>query len=127
MKLNISLVLVATYIVAACTIGRGSLANTAPVTVMEGVARQVQACWFGKQDKRFQDYSLQAELTSLSNRPRILLVPRRNQTALPVLVAQAQVKAGRTHFESFGPLLSQPSGRAISRELNAWANGSKSC
>jgi hypothetical protein len=124
MKRAVILSFAAMLPLSACVTG---IANLAPVTVMKGVTRQAKTCWFDQKDPRFADYRLQAELTSFSNRPRILVVPKGSRSALPVLIAQAEHRDGRTTFQSFGPLLDSPQGPSIAQELDAWANGSRTC
>ncbi len=98
-----------------------------PQSLMASVATQVQACWFRSKDKRFRNYTLSPELNSYAGRPRILLVPRGKQSALPVLVAQAERVNGQTVFSSYGPLVGENGGDAVQSDLNRWAGGERTC
>ena len=123
-----AIALFACAILSACQTTAPDVPQTrSPVATMEAVARQAQACWFKAGDKAFRPYRLQAELNSMSGRPRILVVPRGDQAALPVLVAQAEADGAATRFQSFGPLLGKPGGERISAQLAAWSNGSRTC
>ncbi len=104
-----------------------TVAQSSPQSLMAEVATQVQACWFRSKDKRFAKYTLSPELNSYAGRPRILLVPRGRQSALPVLVAQAERVNGQTVFSSYGPLVGQTGGAALQGDLSRWASGERTC
>jgi hypothetical protein len=95
--------------------------------MMVHVAKQVQACWFVKDDPALKGYKMAPEINSYAGKPRILIVPRSNPAGLPELVAQAERINGRTTFTSFGPLLKTKDGPRLDASLRAWARGSHTC
>lgn len=116
-------------LLAACTQSAppNNLASERPQTTMVRVAKQVQACWFGKNDPALKKFKMATELDSFSGKPRILIVPRNRPTGLPTLVAQAERINGRNQFSTFGPLLSTQDGPRLNASLQRWAGGSTTC
>jgi hypothetical protein len=106
-------------------------ARTAPspersaLPVMERVALGARECWFRSKDKDFAKYRLSPELTSMTGKPRILIVPARNPNGLPLAVVEAQGNPAR--MQAFGPLMAEPLGDRIRADVNRWANGEDSC
>ena len=98
-----------------------------PQSMMVGVAKQVQACWFRKKDPAVKGYTMASELDSYSGKPRILIVPRSNPGGLPKLVAQAERSGGKVRFSTFGPLLDTSDGPRLEASLRSWSRGSRSC
>ncbi|MEP1207903.1 MAG: hypothetical protein ABJM29_18925 [Rhizobiaceae bacterium] len=101
--------------------------TTSPRATMVNVAKQVQACWFAKNDPAMKGYTLAPEINSYTGKPRILIVPKSNPGGLPKLVAQAERKNGRTSFTTFGPLLSTSDGPRLNASLRAWSQGARTC
>ena len=114
-------------LLAGCTQTGQSSGDGGPQQMMVGVAKQVQACWFGKKDPALKGYTMAPEINSYTGKPRILIVPRNNPGGLPKLVAQAERINGRTQFSSFGPMLATSDGPRLDKSLRAWARGSKTC
>ncbi len=122
---------------AACQIGAPSDAlslrsATEPTDVMVAVAEAAQNCWFKSGDKAFSGYRMADEVNSHAGRPRILLVPKKDPGALPLLVVQAETKGDKasgayTHVQAFGPVLSGGSGKRITDDVQRWADGSNDC
>jgi len=105
---------------------------TGPTDVMVGISRAAQACWFKTKDRAFVAYRMADEVNSPAGRPRILLVPRNNPTALPVLVVQAETKgdkaSGRfSDVQAYGPLMNSSHGQRIAADVKRWAAGDPSC
>ncbi len=113
---------------ASCqqTTGKRS-AGESPQSVMVRVARQVQTCWFQKNDPAFTEFGMVTELNSHAGRPRILITPKGKPTGLPKLVIQAERNLGITGVATFGPLLDSSDGARIQDNISKWAGGSKSC
>jgi hypothetical protein len=97
----------------------------AALPVMERIALGARECWFRSKDKAFAKYRLAPELTSMTGKPRILIVPARNPNGLPLAVVEAQGNPAR--MQAFGPLMAEPLGDRIRADVNRWANGSESC
>ncbi|NKB51361.1 MAG: hypothetical protein GKR97_03905 [Rhizobiaceae bacterium] len=113
--------------VAGCSQTTTTKPEKSPQSTMVGVAKQVQSCWFAKNDPALKGYSMAPEVNSYSGKPRILIVPRNNPAGLPKLVAQAERFNGRTSFTTFGPLLATADGPRLEASLRAWAQGSRTC
>lgn len=92
---------------------------------MEQVAIAAQKCWFASEDPAFRDYGMANELNSFSGRPRILIVPRRNREARPLLVVQASGPTGQV--EVFGPLMGEALGPRIAADVRRWSSGDGAC
>ena len=56
-----------------------------PVHVADRIADNVGACWI-KGRAAFVEYTYASELTSYANRPRVLIVPKKDPHGLPKLV-----------------------------------------
>ncbi|MCU0830990.1 MAG: hypothetical protein MUC58_05660 [Rhizobiaceae bacterium] len=97
----------------------------AALPVMERVALGARECWFRSKDKDFSRYRLSPELTSMTGKPRILIVPARNPNGLPLAVVEAQGNPAR--MQAFGPLMGEPLGDRIRADVNRWANGDDTC
>jgi hypothetical protein len=130
-------VLCACQFLSACQPGLPSQALTLksesqPTDVMVAVARSAQDCWFRSNDRAFREYRLADEVNSPAGRPRILLVPRQDPAALPLLVVQAEQRgdlaSGRyTDIQTFGPILASPSGKRIADDVRRWSGGDRAC
>jgi hypothetical protein len=93
--------------------------------VMERVALGARECWFRSKDTDFAKYRLSPELTSMTGKPRILIVPARNPNGLPLAVIEAQGNPAR--LSAFGPLMDGALAPRIRADVNRWASGSEAC
>lgn len=112
---------------AACSQTTKQEKDRSPRSTMVHVAKQVQACWFAKNDPAMNGFTLAPEVNSYSGKPRILIVPKNNPGGLPKLVAQAERQNGRTNFTAFGPLLTTADGPRLEASLRSWAQGAPTC
>jgi hypothetical protein len=78
-------------------------------------------CWFSG-DPAFAGYVYTPEINA--GTPRILIVPKSQPTALPLLVVEAR---GRASADYFGPLLASESGPRIGADLDRWIKGGRGC
>ena len=98
-----------------------------PVTTASRIAESIGSCWFGGERDAFAEYSYAPELTSYSNRPRVLIVPKDEPHGLPVLVVEAVREDRQTRVKLFGPLMAGSESTAIARDVERWAGGSTGC
>lgn len=122
---------------AACQMGGPSRilslkSQTGPTDIILAIGKAAQTCWFAKNETAFATYRLADEVNSHSGRPRLLLVPKHDPSALPVLVIQAETKgdaASGTYsdVQAYGPLLSSPHASRITGDVQRWASGDMSC
>jgi len=116
---------------AACQSGRSGpgafelAASDSATQSMERVFAAASTCWFKSNDRSFSAYRLAPEHNSFSGRPRILIVSRRAPETRPLAVIQAEGNPARV--EIFGPLLDQPVGNRISRDITRWVASGTSC
>ena len=101
--------------------------NQDPSAVAARIAENVGACWFAGGRAAFAAYSYTPELTSYSNRPRVLVVGKANPTGLPKLVIEATQADRGSSVRLFGPLMATAEASAISRDVGRWASGSTGC
>ena len=101
--------------------------DEAPVAVAARIADNMAACWFAGARPAFAGYSYAPELTSYSNRPRVLVVPRSDPAGLPKLVIEASRAEPGTSVKLFGPLMAGPEAQAISRDVGRWVDGATGC
>lgn len=99
---------------------------------MVKIAKAAQTCWFKSKDVAFRNYRLANEVNSPAGRPRILLVPKSDPSALPKLVVQAEKKGDTTSgnftdIQAYGPILSTSSGSRITNDVKRWATGNGEC
>lgn len=123
--------------VSACQTGSPSDALTLkskqePTAIMVKIAKAAQTCWFKSKDVAFRNYRLANEVNSPAGRPRILLVPKSDPSALPKLVVQAEKKGDTTSgnftdIQAYGPILSTSSGSRITNDVKRWATGNGEC
>lgn len=100
-------------------------ASRAALPTMERVAVNANACWFKSGDPAFKAYRLAPELNSFTGRPRILVVHRNSPEGRPLLVVQAEGNPSK--LDAFGPLMNEPVGARIARDVVRWGSGSKGC
>lgn len=122
---------------AGCRVGQPSDALTlrserAPTDILVAVALAAQKCWYADNEQAFADYRLADEVHSSAGRPRLLLVPRRDPTGLPLLVVQAERRGGEasgtfSEIQAYGPLLAGPHGKRITDDVRRWAGGNDDC
>jgi len=93
--------------------------DKAALPLMERITLAAARCWFQSPNDDFTPYRLAPELNSFTNRPRLLLVPRQNPTALPLLVIEASGNPAR--LSAYGPLMQDKMSRRITRDLANWA------
>ncbi len=98
-----------------------------PATVAARISETVGACWFGGGHPAFAAYSYTPELTSYSDRPRVLVVEKANPTGLPKLVIEVTEAERGARVKLFGPLMATAEASAISRDVERWAIGSVAC
>lgn len=91
------------------------------VSLYSAIGDQMKACWFAG-DPAFAPYVYAPEINA--GTPRILLVPKGEPTALPLLVVEAK---GRASADYYGPLLSGESGPRIRADLDRWVRGGRGC
>lgn len=122
-----------TFALAACQTG-GETRDYAefhsphdPPTTASRIAENVAACWFGGARPAFANYSYAPELTSYSNRPRVLIVEKSDPGGLPRLVIEASAAERATSVKLFGPLMASAEAPAISRDVARWAGGAAGC
>lgn len=120
----------------ACLTGLAALASCAPKPPMRAtnhsaddvihrVMKGASSCWFKSSDPAFKSYKMDAELTSFSGQPRILLVRKGSSDIRPLLVVMASGTPAK--LEAFGPLMNEPVSSRISNDVKRWASGSTSC
>jgi hypothetical protein len=97
------------------------------MTTAARIAENVGACWFSGDRTAFADYSYAPELTSYSNRPRVLIVPADDPAGLPVLIIEASREDRETRVKLFGPLMASAEATPIARDVERWAGGSSGC
>ncbi len=100
-------------------------ADRAALPTMERVALGANACWFKSGDPAFKAYRLAPELNSFSGRPRILVVHRNRPEGRPLLVVQAEGNPSK--LDAFGPMMNEPVGARIARDVVRWGSGGKGC
>lgn len=93
--------------------------------VMYRVMKGASSCWFKSADPEFKAYQMDAELTSYSGQPRILLVHKGSRDIRPLLVVMASGNPAK--MQMFGPVMSEPLANRVSIDVKRWANGNPSC
>ena len=121
---------------AACQLGPSQAlslkSNDDATQIMVAIASAAQTCWFKSKDIAFSGYRLANEVNSPAGRPRVLLVPKRDPAALPLLVIQAERRGDTasgtyTDIQTFGPILSSSQGKRITDDVKRWSSGNKDC
>lgn len=98
-----------------------------PVSAASQISRNVRACWLIAARPAFADLTSAAELTSYTDRPRVLLVEKGDREGLPRLVIEASPADRGASLKLFGPLLATAEASAIRRDVARWANGDPAC
>jgi hypothetical protein len=99
--------------------------SASALDVMEKVAVAANRCWFKSGDPAFKSYSFAPELTSFSDRPRILLTRKGSADIRPLLVVQAEGRPAR--LSAFGPMLNEPIGGRVNKDVQRWSVGQTNC
>jgi hypothetical protein len=123
----------AAALIAACqssSSNTGSAANglvvgRAALPVMERVALGARECWFRSGDADFKPYRLSPELTSMTGKPRILIVQAKNPNGLPLAVIEASGNPAR--LNAFGPMMAGKLAPRIRADVTRWAQGESGC
>ncbi len=89
------------------------------VPVPERVAVAANRCWFKSGDAAFKTYAFAPELTSFSDRPRILLTRKGSSDIRPLLVVQAEGKPAR--LSAFGPMMNEQIAGRVNADVKRWA------
>jgi hypothetical protein len=98
-----------------------------PAAAATRIAENVGKCWFATDRPAFADYSYAPELTSYSNRPRVLIVEKSDPAGLPKLVIEVVPAKRGSEVKLFGPLMASAEGSAIRRDVEHWAAGANDC
>ena len=98
-----------------------------PASIAASISDNVAACWFGGGRPAFADLIYVPELSSHSNRPRVLVVDKSDPTGLPKLIIEASAAARGSSVKLFGPLMATAEAAAISRDVNRWTAGASGC
>jgi hypothetical protein len=91
------------------------------VSLYAALGDEMKACWFAG-DPAFTAYVYSPEINA--GTPRILIVPKGEPTALPLLVVEAK---GRASADYYGPLLASEPGPRIRADLDLWIRGGRGC
>lgn len=124
MKTALSVVALATLL-AACQSKPVVQSSPSALDVMEKVAVAANRCWFKSGDPAFKSYAFAPELTSFSDRPRILLTRKGSADIRPLLVVQAEGKPAR--LSAFGPMMNEQISGRINTDVKRWAAGNSNC
>jgi hypothetical protein len=106
-------------------VAKPSVTSASALDVMEKVAVSANRCWFKSGDPAFKAYGFAPELTSFSDRPRILLTRKGSADIRPLLVVQAEGRPAR--LSAFGPLMNEPISGRISKDVQRWSVGQAGC
>jgi|AraplaDrversion2_2_1032049.scaffolds.fasta_scaffold11958_3 hypothetical protein len=106
-------------------VARPGAASASALDVMEKVAVSANRCWFKSGDPAFKSYAFAPELTSFSDRPRILLTRKGSADIRPLLVVQAEGRPAR--LSAFGPMMNDPIGGRVSKDVQRWSVGQTDC
>lgn len=110
---------------AACQSRPSQPASQSSLDVMEKVAVAANRCWFKSNDPAFKTYAFAPELSSFSDRPRILLTRKGSSDIRPLLVVQAEGRPPK--LSAFGPMMDQPIAGRVNSDVTRWAAGSADC
>jgi hypothetical protein len=122
---TVSLIVVGALLAACQSKAPRPPSSQSALDVMEKVAVAANRCWFKSGDAAFKAYAFAPELTSFSDRPRILLTRKGSADIRPLLVVQAEGRPAR--LSAFGPMMNEPISGRVSTDVKRWAAGSPSC
>jgi hypothetical protein len=118
-------VTVVAALLAACQSKPVAQTSPSALDVMERVAVAANRCWFKSGDAAFKTYAFAPELTSFSDRPRILLTRKGSSDIRPLLVVQAEGKPAR--LSAFGPMMNEQIAGRVNADVKRWAAGNSNC
>jgi len=89
---------------------------------------QIRKCWVGAGGSGFSEYASESDVNPVFNRARILLVPKNDLEAKPLLIVEAIDKNNtQATVSAYGPLMQGAQGARISADLKRWTSGSQAC
>lgn len=89
---------------------------------------QIRNCWYGSGSTGFSAYAAESDINPQFNRARILLLPKEDLEAKPLLVIEAVNKTSRrATVSAYGPLMQGAQGERITADLERWTSGSQAC
>jgi hypothetical protein len=89
---------------------------------------QIRKCWFGAGSSGFSEYAAESDVNPVFNRARILLVPKNDLEAKPLLIVEAVDKnTTQATVSAYGPLMQGAQGARITADLKRWTSGSQAC
>lgn len=92
------------------------------------VSDQIRKCWFGPGASGFSDYAAESDVNPVFNRARILLVPKNDLEAKPLLIVEAIDKnKSQATISAYGPLMRGAQATRINADLKRWTSGSQAC
>lgn len=115
----------------ACQTGSGGTPMSvnaraaSPVTALQHINETAHTCWLAGGDRDFRDLRLVPELDTTSGTPRILVVHAGKAQGLPALVIEA--KGEPVTVQTYGPLVTTPTGARINRDIKRWSSGEEAC
>jgi hypothetical protein len=109
---------------AAAAAGSAHAADDKAYNLATRLGAVIERCWIASGDAAFAGYIISPE-PNATNGPRILIVPRKTPTAVPVLVIEV-IKAGN-HVSVYGPLATSSNASRIGADLRRWIAGGDSC
>ncbi|MEP0518679.1 MAG: hypothetical protein ABJO09_00420 [Hyphomicrobiales bacterium] len=90
--------------------------------------KQIRKCWYGSAGSDFSAYAAESDINPLFKRARILLLPKDNLEAKPVLVIEAMDKnSSQATVSAYGPLMQSAQGNRVTADLKRWTSGSQAC
>lgn len=94
----------------------------------ELLSKQIRKCWYGAGGSDFSAYAAESDINPLFKRARILLLPKEDLEAKPVLVIEALDKnSSQATVSAYGPLMQTAQGSRITADLKRWTSGSQAC
>lgn len=103
-----------------------SQANDRAYETATRVGAAIEACWFKSGDAAFAGYVYSPE-PNASGGPRILIVPRDQPAATPLLAIQFVEQKGGMSIRAFGPLATSAEAPRIGADLKRWLAGGSGC
>lgn len=92
------------------------------------VSDQIRKCWFGAGGSGFSDYAAESDVNPVFNRARILLVPKNDLEAKPLLIVEATDKnKTQATISAYGPMMRGAQAARINADLKRWTSGSQAC
>lgn len=92
------------------------------------MSEQIRKCWYGAGASGFSDYAAESDVNPVFNRARILLVPKNDLEAKPLLIVEATNKnTSQATVSAYGPLMQGAQAARINADLKRWTSGSQAC